>query len=71
MRSNLTCFQHAHNAVTLTGISLTTVEIFSDRIIFFEGTDYTDIDEILSTMIFKFDSSWVLDNSTNNTRQND
>ena len=64
-------FQQAHSAVVPTGISLTTVEIISDRIIIFEGTDYTDIDEIPSSITVKCDSFWVLDNSTINTRCND
>ena len=71
MRSNPIYFQHAHIIVAPTGISLTTVNIISDRIIIFEGTDYTDIDDIPTSMTVKCNSFWVLDNSTINARYND
>ena len=69
--SNLTHFQHTHSAVIPTGMSLTTVEIIIYRIIIFDGTDYTYIDDIPSTIAFKCDSSRVLYNRTINYRHND
>ena len=70
-RSNPIYFHHAHITVAPTGILSTTVNIISDRIIIFEGTDYTDIDDIPTSMTVKCNSFWVLDNSTINAIYND
>jgi len=44
-------------------ISLTTVKVISNRIIIFEGTDFTDKDVIQNLMAVKCNSFWILDNS--------
>ena len=71
IRSNPTYFQHVHSVVVPTGKSLTTVEIISDGIVIFEGTDFTDIDDIPPSITVKCDPFWVLDNSNINTRCNE
>ena len=55
-RLNPIYFQHVHIKVAPTGISITKVKIISDKIIFFEGTDYTDIDDIPTSMTIKCNS---------------
>ena len=49
-QSNPIYFQHAYITVVPTGISIITVKIISDKIIVFERTDFTDIDDIPTFM---------------------
>ena len=48
--SNQIYFQNKNVTIAPTGISLTTVKIISDKIIIFEGTDYTDVNDIPQKM---------------------
>ena len=52
-------------------MSFTTVKTISDRIIIFEGSSYTKIDGVSFSVEVKFDSLWVLHNSTIKTGYND
>ena len=70
-RSNPLYFKHTHSTIAPKGISITTVKIISDKIIIFEGTDFTDIEDIPTSMTAKCNSFWILDNSNINTRYND
>ena len=45
-RFNPIYFEDKNVTITPTGISLTTFKIISDKIIIFEDTDYTDINDI-------------------------
>ena len=63
-RSNPIYLLDTLNSVAPTGLSLATVKIISDRFVVFEGTDYTDIDTIPSTISLTCDSYWILDDST-------
>ena len=62
-RSNPIYFQETNVTTAPTGISLTTVTVISNRIIIFEGTDYTDHNDIPKSMAIKCDTFWILDNS--------
>ena len=62
-RSNPIYFQATNVNTAPTGISLTTVTAISNSIIIFEGTDYTDLNDIPKSMAIKCDSFWILDNS--------
>ena len=62
-RSNSIYFQDVNFTAAPTGISLTTVKVISNRIVIFEGTDYTDNNDIPKSMAAKCNSFWVLDNS--------
>ena len=62
-RSNPIYFQDTIVTTAPNGVSLTTVIVISNTVIVFEGTDYTDYQDIPESMAVKCDSFWVLDNS--------
>ena len=62
-RSNPIYFKDNHVTRSPIGLSLTTVKIICDRAIIFEGTDYTDRNEIPRSMANRCNTFWILKNS--------
>ena len=69
--SNLMYFQNKNVKIEPIEISLTTVKIISDKVIIFEGKDYTDTKDISQSMAPKCNSFRILDKNNINKRYNE
>lgn len=69
-RPNPVYFYDSSTETAPTGLSLATVNIISDTVVIYEGTDHTDYASIPPTMITPCDSFWILKKSNINTNYN-